>query len=419
MRIGLQTWGTDGDFYPFLALAIGLKQAGHEVSLAYTSINGKDYSTLKATEGIRLIKANGNGKFPSNANPYAITAKPGSFREYSKLLKLFFDPFTDEMYAASKQLCMENELVIGHAVCHTLLTACQKFNCPRISLVLTPLVIRSKYVSPIGIQLGAFINSFLWNIGGMVATKSWFQQAKSIRISEGLPPVKSLQKELFTSELLTIVAASESFLSRPKDWAENIRMTGFLNLPSTHSHWKIPTELREFLDAGEPPVYMTFGSCMQFDVEASTQLLVDAARCSGKRAIIQSDWSKLIKPNDSNIYCIESAPHSEIFPLCSLILHHGGAGTTQAALLAGKPCIVVAHGFDQVYWGDQLKKSGVSGKTLIRRHLKSETIVQEIFRLIKSDAGKKSALIGTKMRMENGVVNAVKAIESSIAEAGI
>jgi hypothetical protein len=31
MKIGLQTWGTDGDFMPFLALAIGLKKAGYNL----------------------------------------------------------------------------------------------------------------------------------------------------------------------------------------------------------------------------------------------------------------------------------------------------------------------------------------------------------------------------------------------------
>jgi len=415
MRIGLQTWGTDGDFFPFLALAIGLKDAGHEVTLAYTSIDGKDYSQLKTIEGIRLIQANGDGQIPLNTNPYAIAAKPGSFREYSKLLELYFDPLSDEMYSASKQLCQENELVIGHAVCHTLLTASQKFNCPRISLVLTPLVVRSQYVSPIGIQLGSFINSLLWDIGGRVATKSWFKAAKQIREKEGLLPIKSLQKELFTSDILTIVAASEALVSRPEDWADNIQMTGFLNLDTTNSDWEMPDNLKGFLDAGEPPVYMTFGSCMQFNIEASTQLLIDAARLSGKRAIIQSDWSNLTKPNDSNICCIESAPHSEIFPHCSLIVHHGGAGTTQAALLAGKPSVVVAHGFDQPYWAMQLNNIGVAGDVLNRKELTPNRLSQEINTIIHSSiAASKAAEIRKMMEQERGVQKAINLIESVV-----
>ncbi|MCF8461478.1 MAG: glycosyltransferase [Flavobacteriales bacterium] len=411
MRIGLQTWGTDGDFYPFLALSIGLRDAGHEVTLAYTSVDGKKYSTRKDTYGIKLIEANGGRTFDQSVNPYAIAARSGSFREYSKLLELYFDPLSEVMYSVSKQLCQENELVIGHAVCHTLLTASQKFNCPRISLVLTPLVVRSNYVSPIGVQLGFFFNSLLWDTGGKLATKSWFKAAKQIRQNEGLSPIKSLQKELFTSELLTIIAASQALVSRPEDWEDTVQMTGFLNLPSTNSDWKMPDALSTFLDAGEPPVYMTFGSCMQFDLEASTELLIDTARLSGKRAIIQSDWSKLTKPNDSNIYCLENAPHSEIFPHCALIVHHGGAGTTQAALLTGKLSVVVAHGFDQTYWGKQLEEMKVAPSLLLRKNLTSKQLAHAIEVAANSLEMKEQAtLLGAAMKQEDGVGRAVRAI---------
>jgi len=414
MKVGLQTWGTDGDFYPFLALAIGLKNAGHEVTIAYTSIDDKDYSCRDDVHGIQLIKANLENFDSKNSNPYAINATAGSFKEYSILLRQYFDPHSEQMYAGSERLCMENDIVIGHTVCHTLLTASQKFNCPRISLVLTPLVVRSKFVSPIGIQMGGFINSLLWNIGGIVATKSWFKPANQIRKREGLSAIKSLQKELFTSDILTIVAASESLISRPADWSENIQMTGFLNLPSTDSnYWKMAEDLKAFVNAGEPPVYMTFGSCMQFDLKASTQLLVEAARLSGKRAIIQSDWSNLKKPADPNIYCIENAPHSKIFPHCSLIVHHGGAGTTQSALLAGKPSVVVAHGFDQSYWGKQLEINGVSGNVLKRNGITADELAKEISFISESQsASHKAAQIGEFMRNENGVKKVIELIDS-------
>ena len=133
MKIGMQTWGTDGDFFPFLALAIGLKNANHEVTIAYTSIDGTDYSEHTGAEGIKLIKANAEGRISGDTNPYAIDAKAGSFGEYTQLLEQYFDPHSEVMYEASKKLCQESDLVIGHAVCHTLLTASEK--CPRISLV--------------------------------------------------------------------------------------------------------------------------------------------------------------------------------------------------------------------------------------------------------------------------------------------
>ena len=413
MKIGLQTWGTAGDFFPFLALANGLTKAGHQVTLAYTSIDGTDYTNHPLAAEIELVKADGSRDVPKGLNPYAIKAKPGSFKEYSKLLQTFFDPLTEAMFDASEKLCRENDFVIGHAVCHTLLTASEKFNCPRVSLVLTPIVVRSKYTSPIGIDLGPLLNSFLWSVGGAVATARWFSAGKKLRKQQGLPSVKSLQKQLFTSDILTIVAASPVLTSKPKDWSANTHLTGFLNLPIESSNWEMPEDLKAFLNNGEPPVYMTFGSCMQFDTEESTKILIDAAKRSGKRFIIQSDWKKIASPSDSNIYCIGKTPHSEVFPKCSLIVHHGGAGTTQASILAGKPSVVVAHGFDQMYWGQQLNQTGIGGKVLERRSLTASGLASEIESMLLSEAkSKKASELGQRMKNENGVENAVKLISN-------
>lgn len=404
MRIGLQTWGTDGDFMPFLALAIGLKDAGHDVTLAYTSVDGKDYSTRTDIAGIKLIRANGNVRMSNDFNPYAIDAKPGSFKEYSTLLNRYFEPFTEAMYEASEQLCKENELVIGLAACHTLLTASQKHGVRRVSVVLVPLMMESKHISPIGKNLGAFINSIMWCMGDMVSTRLWFKQGQAIRKREGLPPIKSLQKELFASDVLTVVASSEAIVPRQADWSGKIHVTGFLNLPTARSTWEMSEDLKTFLSAGEPPVYMTFGSCTQFDIEDSTELMVEAAKRSAKRTIVQSDWASLSKPTDPSIFCIDRVPHSEVFPHCGLIVHHGGAGTTQAALLAGKASVVVAHGFDQSYWARQLETLGVGGRTLNRSAVSPKQLADEIQSVTaQPEMTRKAQELGRKMKAEDGV----------------
>ena len=164
------------------------------MTIAYTSIDGKDYRNKTRNEGVTLINAHAKTTPTALTNPYAIDAKVGSFGEYTTLLKNYFDPHSEAMYKASKKLYQESDLVIGHAVCHTLLTASEKFNCPWISLVLTHLVVRSNYASPIGLQLGSLIHSFLWTVGEKVAIKSWLKEAKKIRKREGLPPVKAYKR---------------------------------------------------------------------------------------------------------------------------------------------------------------------------------------------------------------------------------
>ena len=46
----------------------------------------------------------------------------------------------------------------------------------------------------------------------------------------------------------------------------------------------------------------------------------------------------------------ESVPHSWLLPLCDAVLHAGGAGTTNASLLAGCPQLVCPLHFDQFSW---------------------------------------------------------------------
>lgn len=397
---------------PFLALAIGLRDAGHNVTLTYTSVDGKDYSNRDDIQGVELIRANGDVLIPADSDPYSINAKPGSFKEYSMLLEQYFEPFTEAMYEASEKLCRDNHLVVGHAACHTLLSASQKHDVPRVSLVLVPLIVRSKHISPLGNDLGVLINSMMWSIGDVVSTKLWFKKGREIREREGLPVIKSLQKELFTSDMSTIVASSEAIVPRQPDWNANIQVTGFLNLPTQKSNWKMPDDLRSFLDGGEPPVYMTFGSCLQFDLERSTELMTEAARLSGKRAIIQSDWANLQKPNDPNIFCIERIPHAEIFPYCSLIVHHGGAGTTQAALLAGKPSVVVAHGFDQPFWGKQLERLNTTGKLLQYSLVTASRLANEIFASLNNpNLDRAAKQLGVRMRKESGLTKAIWLLE--------
>ncbi len=55
MKIGLQTWGSEGDIRPFTALAAGLVKAGHEITLVVTDNIGRDYSAVAKKYGFKLI----------------------------------------------------------------------------------------------------------------------------------------------------------------------------------------------------------------------------------------------------------------------------------------------------------------------------------------------------------------------------
>jgi UDP:flavonoid glycosyltransferase YjiC (YdhE family) len=62
----------------------------------------------------------------------------------------------------------------------------------------------------------------------------------------------------------------------------------------------------------------------------------------------------------SYAHAVDYAPHAAVFPHAAAIIHHGGIGTSTEALRAGRPMLVVPHGFDQYDNAERLKRLGVA-----------------------------------------------------------
>lgn len=114
---------------------------------------------------------------------------------------------------------------------------------------------------------------------------------------------------------------------------------------------------------------------------------------------------------------VPAAPHHEVFPQCSAVVHHGGAGTTQSATLAGKPSIIVANVSEQEHWGRELQRLGIAGKPLKRRTVTALTLGRQIQRVHGTPPmAEKARVIAGAMRSEQGVVQAVREIEHRFAK---
>lgn len=413
MKIGVQTWGSDGDILPFFALAAGLQAAGHQVTIAYTSVDNKDYSTLSAKYGFQSLKVFDKFEEGMGQAMNEIVATNDPLKQFVLVMEKYFDPAVQDMYEASTQLCADNEIVIGHMMNHTLLTAAEKYNRPRIVVALAPLAIRTKHIPLFGPNLGTFFNQFTWRLGDYVGRKKLFTLANEIRNNEGLPPIKSLQQELYMSKELTLIASSPSISIRQKDWGDNIQICGELNFKSADRQPSLPDDLKEFVNSGAAPVYMTFGSIAPYQAQETTLLMLKAVKESGCRAIIQADWDNIhTDAIAEDIYQCRRLPHADVFPHCAAVVHHGGAGTTHTALRAGCPSIVVEHAFDQTFWGNELERIGVAGEVLHRNSITAVQLAKAIETTLNSQEMKKNAMrLSKKMQAEDGVETAIGLIE--------
>jgi UDP:flavonoid glycosyltransferase YjiC (YdhE family) len=160
---------------------------------------------------------------------------------------------------------------------------------------------------------------------------------------------------------------------------------------------------------------MTFGSWMPKDVPGQTEalrLLTNAAHQAGCRAIIQGSAAQACGfVSDDRILYTGATPHHAVFPHCRAIVHHGGAGTTHAATLAGKPSVIVANLGEQEHWGLELCRLGIAGKPVKRRSVTPGRLARRIRHVLDvPDMTARAGALGAYMKHEDGVAEAVRLV---------
>jgi len=100
---------------------------------------------------------------------------------------------------------------------------------------------------------------------------------------------------------------SPGLIPKPEDWGPEIDIAGFVFLDLASS-FKPPETLAGFLDAGEPPVYISFGSIVIDDPDKFTTLIFEAVKNAGVRALVSKGWGGLgDEENTPNkIYMLEN-----------------------------------------------------------------------------------------------------------------
>jgi UDP:flavonoid glycosyltransferase YjiC (YdhE family) len=206
---------------------------------------------------------------------------------------------------------------------------------------------------------------------------------------------------------------SSHILPRPDDWDDNINVPGYwyLNEPEK---WAPPSDLEDFINAGQPPLYFGFGSMIYRDSEKITSILIEALKMTGQRAVLSSGWSCLGNVNmPEYVHRIDSVPHSWLFPKMSAVIHHGGSGTTAASLRAGVPALIVPFLGDQFFWGNCVYQLGAGPKPLYKQRLTAENLAERINIMISDDSmRKKTVEIRNKLIMEDGVGKTVEIIRN-------
>lgn len=418
VRIGIQTWGSEGDIRPFVAVGHALAKRGHQVELIYTEIGDRRYEAVAAALGFTARAVASPIVSPGRAIEIGLkvmgTRNP--LRQGLIISRELLEPVIQPAFEAAVELCRHSDLFLHHFILHPARAAADLTKVPAITMQFAHMLIPSREIHPDGApHLGKWGNVLEWQIARFALNRTLLRDVNRFRATVGVPPITDLMLDGWPSHRLNLIGASPALIDRPADWPVWNQLCGFLELPS-HEHEEVSPGMEAFLANGPAPVFMGFGSLMPIagndHLTATITAFEAAARIAGCRAIVQCE---LDRASTDRLLFVKRTPHKLVFPRCAAVVHHAGAGTTHAALRAGVPSVPVPHVSDQFGWSEELHRLGAAPKPIRRARWSAAVLAERIAEAIGDARMKQAAMaISTRMQRDNGPQTAAALIEHAM-----
>lgn len=401
--------GSRGDFQPYIALACELKKNGKEVRVT-AGAGHEDF-----------VKSYGVDVFPISIDVTNADIDPklledaGSSDNPLKML-LTFNKMKHLGYQMMKEMydaCKDSELIIYHPGCAVGYFASQEFKIPSILVSPFPLFKNDDYLSVI--MYGKSKNTkskrklsynllykMLWMASSLSIKKLWKEEYGK------LPQNYGCTFDLHNNpKNPAIISCSNQIFPRPQSLNENIHQSGYLFLEE--NSYTPELELQGFLENGEKPVYIGFGSMLKESEKSQfAQIAIQALKNTGKRGVLYGFGE--IDNLPSTIITIKTTPHSWLFPKMAVVCHHGGAGTSAEGFRAGVPSIIVPFSNDQFAWAYRSFDLGIGVKPIHKKDLNVDNLTKSIESAFQEKIQEKSIQISKNIQSETGLENAVSVI---------
>ena len=419
MRIVIIAAGSRGDVQPYVALGKGLKDAGHQVRLVTTL----DYEALIRSHGLEVWPVEVNARDLAESERMRALLERGNLltqmAEMAKMAKQSAVKMGERGLEASRGADL---LMGGLSGVFVAAAIAEKTGIPLVQAYNVPFTPTRAFpgalVPSLPSQLGRALNRLTHRLTRQILWQTVRPGDQVVRRQVfGLSPFPFWGP--FGTHILrqspSLYGISPAVIAPPADWdPAQIHLTGFWFLPPSED-WRPSGALVRFLEAGPPPVYIGFGSMSSRRPEETADLVLEALRQTGQRALVFSGWAGMEKTDlPESVLMIDSTPHTWLFPRMSAVVHHGGAGTTAAGLRAGIPSIVIPFHGDQPFWGQRIAELSVGPPPIPRRKLTAERLAQALALVRDDQAIQQHAVeLGARIRREEGVANAVALIEQA------
>jgi sterol 3beta-glucosyltransferase len=397
------TAGSTGDVEPFAVLAGVLASRGHTVTLAADA----KFEPLAPGGGVEFapIRADFQSLLPT------LERKRPSFR--GEVFPVIRGMLEDSwMVARSRQ----PEVIVAHQKSLAAPHLAEALGIPHVRALAVPMLTPTRAFAVPGLvrrNLGGLLNRASYRLVGLLSRpysgliRSW--RGDSLDLApRGTPPAAPK----------TLYCYSPSLVPTPADWPPDTIATGYWLRDQTGPN-PVDPALEDFVAAGVPPIYVGFGSSVGSDPARLGAAVSDAVRRAGVRAVIASGWGAISGlRSDSDTLVVESAPHHWLFPRVAAVVHHGGAGTTAAGLVAARPTVICPFQGDQYFWGAAVRGAGAGSQPLAAKKLTPASLASAI-RIAVTDSAMqaRAAELSKRIILEDGATRASAQIESVLDRA--
>ncbi|MEU6788899.1 glycosyltransferase [Nonomuraea angiospora] len=349
MRVVLSTYGSRGDVEPMAALAVRLRELGAEVRVCAPP--DEEFAQLLAGVGVRLVPVGQSARALTTAAP-----PPSSLPERAAaVIAAQFDAVT-----AAAEGCDALVATGMMPAAAGARSVAEKLGIPSVSVTFQQLTLPSPDRPPLAYAGRPFPpevtdNRALWDLDAQSINALFGAALNTNRASNGLPPVDDVRDHVIGDQpWLATDPALDPWQETPE---LDVVQTGAWILPDARP---LPADLVAFLDAGEPPVYVGFGSMPMHASKDAARVAIEAVRAQGRRALVRRGWADLALIDDrDDCFAVGEVNQQALFGRVAAVVHHGGAGTTTTAARAGAPQVVVPQAADQPYWAGRVADLGI------------------------------------------------------------